>query len=498
MPIDTRIPQSPGWWLERLARRLADPTRQRRLNTLDSWVRGEPPLPVGAEAAREVFRSFQREARTNFAELIVEATRERMVPIGIRTSADGDETGDAEAWRIWTRAGMKVKSAEVHRALFTFGESYVIVGPVSPFTGVPTITNEDPRQVITEHDPADDRRVLAALKLFHDDVAGQDLAYLYLPGVLLVATRQTGGDFSGLTGTTFGTPVNSLIQFNSDAFDWDQSLSGVLPAGLMPVHRLRNQDGTGEFEPHLDLLRRINTQILQRMSISVVQAFRQRAVKGLPERDGAGVVIDYTDMFAADPGALWQVPDGVDFWESAQGDLTPILSAVKDDVQSLAAVTRTPMHMLMPAGQNQSAEGASLQREGLVFKIEDRIERVTEGWSAVLATAFLWMGDKARADLDQLSLVWRPPERLSLAERADANSKLVDVPWRTRMVEVMGFPPDQVDRMESERAGDQLLDAAITQGTAADTTQPAGPAVPAQPAPVNQPAPPAQPVPAPA
>jgi hypothetical protein len=473
--IDTRTPLSPGWWIERLARKLTDPKRQKRFKELDDWYRGVPPLPPGAENCADAFRAFQRESRTNFAELIVTAIRERMVPIGIRTSADGDETGDAEAWRMWTRAGMKKTSAEVHKAMFTLSESYVITGPVSPFTGVPTVTAEDPRQVITEHDPADDRRIVAALKLFHDDIQGRDLAYLYLPGVVLVASRETG------------PRASHRVQFSSQAYSWDESLSGTLPDGMMPVRRFLNEDGTGEFETHLDLLRRINTGILQRMTIAVLQAFRQRAATGLPEKDERGQVIDYTDIFAADPGALWQLPAGVEMWESGQVDLTPVLAGTKDDVQQLGAVSRTPMHMLMPDGANQTAEGANIQREGLTFKALDRIAVATEEWSGVLSDCFLWMGDEQRADLDALTVLWRPPERLSLAERADANAKLTDVPWRTRMIEVMGYTPDQVDRMETERAADQLLASALAQQTAPQPGQQGRPGqqVP-EPAPTRQ------------
>lgn len=451
MPIDVKTPQSAGWWLERLSQKLTDKKRQARLELLNDWFVGDPPLPVGAENSREAYQAFQRSARSNFAELVVEALRERMTPVGIRTSADGDETGDAEAWRIWQRAGLEVEAAEVHRTALSLGDAYVIVGPVDPDSGVPVITAEDPRQVVTEHDPLQQRRVVAALKMFYDDLAERELAYLYLPGRVYVA------EHLGKRGTVVVT------RFNGRSWSWDEDKGGAdgqeLPDGMMPVIRFRNSRGVGEFEPHLDLLARINTGILNRMTIAVMQAFRQRAAKNLPETDSAGNVIDYSEIFAADPGALWQLPEGVEMWESQQTDLTPILSAVKDDVQHLAAVTRTPMHMLMPAGDNQSAEGASLQREGLTFKADDRIARFTPGWSQVMATAFRWMNDKERADLNALNVLWKPPERLSLAERADASvkAKADDVPWRTRMTKIWGFSPDEVDRMAAERASDAVL-----------------------------------------
>src|SRR5690606_14672608 len=152
--------------------------------------------------------------------------------------------------------------------------------------------------------------------------------------------------------------------------------------------------GRGEFERHLAILDRINYTILSRLEIATLQAFRQRAIKGdLPRKDAQGNLIDYDDIFSADPGALWMVPATADIWESGQVDLGPIRSAVRDDVQDLAAVTRTPLFYLTPEATNGSAEGASLAREGLVFKAADRLAETTAPWARVMQLAFLFEGD---------------------------------------------------------------------------------------------------------
>jgi hypothetical protein len=119
------------------------------------------------------------------------------------------------------------------------------------------------------------------------------------------------------------------------------------------------------------------------------------------------------------------------------------------------------MHYLSPEGANQSAEGASLAREGLVFKTEDRIARATVGWSRVMSLMFKWMGDTERADLLDLEPLWKPAERYSLSERADANSKFQDVPFNSRMKLVGQFTPAEVAEMEVERAGEQILTEAL-------------------------------------
>ncbi|MGI8711089.1 MAG: phage portal protein, partial [Acidimicrobiales bacterium] len=201
----------------------------------------------------------------------------------------------------------------------------------------------------------------------------------------------------------------------------------------------------------------INVMLLQRVTIAMMQAFRQRAIKGIPVADAEGREVDYSNVFAADPGALWQLPDDAEIWESGQVDLTPILESVKADVRDLAAVTKVPMFYLFPDAANGSAEGASLQREGLVFKVADRIEQTSESWERVMSLAFGFAGDRERASLVDMETLWQPPERFSLAERYDANSKATDVPWRTRMSDILQFSPQQVARMEAERVTDAFL-----------------------------------------
>ncbi len=458
MPIDTLAARSPGWWLQRLILRLAD--RQARFDTLDDYYTGEASVPVSStKAVRQAYQRLMRLAGTNFAELVVEAVRERMVVTGFRTGADADDLGDKEAWRIWQANSLDADALLVHRSSLVLSEGYVIVGGPDPDIDAPLITPEDPREVYVEHDPIRRRRPVAAVKVFVDDVDDVQRAYLYLPGMVLRAARNK--------------PPIGATSVDWSGWEWDDG--EALPAPVVPVVAFPNratlvdrQDGQGrawgEFEPHLAVLDRINYTILNRLEIATLQAFRQRAVKGVPTHNALGEEIDYDDIFAADPGALWLLPETAELWESGQVDLGPIRQAIRDDVQDLAAVTRTPLFYLTPDATNGSAEGASLAREGLVFKTADRIVAASEAWEQVMSLAFLFAGDEARAHRGDMEALWASPERFSLAERYDAASKAqaAGVPWRTVMRDVLQFSPQQVDRMEADRATDAFLAAALT------------------------------------
>lgn len=484
MPIDIKTPPpsglaqetGAGWWMHRLARKLYDAKRAKRLDDLDARWRGEPPLPEGASSWRPAFRAFQKQSRLNLAALLVESCRNRMTPRGVRTSADGDTTGDSEAWRIWQRAYMPLVEPEVHRLMLRFGESFALTSPVDPDTKVPVVTAEDPRYVVSEQDPLQPWRTVAGLKIYRDSISGEDVALLYRPGRLDVAVRP------------FDRP-DLLVEdprpsrFSAD-WEWSAERSKILPPGMMPLVRFENHEGVAEFERHVDLLDRINAEILRLMVITQLQAFRQRGMQGLPMKGDDGKDIDWTGMFEADPGSLWAIPPDVEVWESQTVDITPILVGVRDALRQLAAVTATTMTTLDPSGENQSAEGAANSKEGQTFKVLDRITLATPRWSTVMRNNFLWMAEAAadeaareealrRADLDGISLIWDKPDKPSLSERASAATQAAaaGVPWRTIMIEIMDFSPDQVDRMEIEREDDAIFDARVAQMKAASVAR---------------------------
>lgn len=451
MPIDTSKAGTPGWWLARLTKKLAE--NQGRYETLDRYYRGENGIPhMSDKAVRDAYQRMMRMARTNFAELVVEAVRERMKPTGFLTGAEGDELGDAEAWRIWQANSLDADHALVDRASLAMSMGYVIVGGVDPELNAPLITPEDPREVVVEHVPGRRRKAAAALKLFRDDANGADFAYLYLPGQLYRAGRPVTGESTSLT------PDMARWEW-VDRKEYPAELSDVVPVVAFPNRAEMGGHALGEFEPHLGVLDRINYTILNRMEIATLQAFRQRAIKGPPSVDADGNQIDYDDIFASDPGALWLLPETATIWESQQVDLGPLRSAIRDDVQDLAAASRTPLFYLTPDAANGSAEGASLAREGLVFKTADRIAQASESWEQVMHLAFRFAGDTERASRRDMEVLWAPPERFSLSERYDAavKAQAAGVPWRSVMTDVLQFTPQQVARMEAERASDLLL-----------------------------------------
>jgi hypothetical protein len=461
VPIDTNTPE--GAAFSQLAKSLFD--RQPRLDHLYSYYEGQPPLPEGMSNLRDLAYDFFRTSRTNFAELVAEAPRERMKPTGIRTSVDNDDAGDDAAWQTWTSAGLPIVSADVHQWMCVLGDGYAIVSKTA--SGRVVVTAEDPRQVITRHDPLTGD-VVDALKIFRDEITGLDVAYMYRPGQVFVAKRTAKAM----------SPVG--MAFTAGDWEWDTDLSVPLPAGfddVVPVIRFQNRDGVGEYERHIDVLDRINRSILRGLVIMTYQAFKQRAIQGdLPESNPDGSLINYQELLKSGPDALWLLPPDAKIWESGQVDINPIISFAKNDVMFLSAVSRTPLPMLTPDGAAQSAEGATSQREGLVYKTEDRIARVDPRWSDVLSLVFRFGGDLERAKADQISLQWAPVQRYSVSERANAIAQTRGVvSIYQQLTEIWGMSPSQAERNISELQSDIILTAQMALANQ-QTAQPADPA----------------------
>lgn len=483
--LDFDTPNTPTWWAKMLVRQLVerrDSPNWRRdthneegvrppLNLLADYLRNEPPLTGVHQNWTETTREFLRLSRMNYAALVVGSVADRIVPIGWRTAAEGDRQGDKLAKRISDLNRLPLRFGDNVRNMLGLGDGYMAVGPVDETTGVPVITAEDPRDAITAENPATGRP-RAGVKLVRDDWDASDRVHIYLPGkpgrvyVLINRSKTPAINKNGLRLSAVG----SQWEFFEEAGGANGQVLPELMNGRIPLVRFQNQDGVGEFEAHLPVLDRINDGIFERVTIAKLQAFRQRAFEGMPDvypddHPKAGETIEYdADAFSADPGALWRLPPGVKIWESASIDLTPILSTIKDDVEKLAAVTRTPLHMITPDAASGSAEGATTMREGHEFRVEDRITRCKYGSAEVMSLAFAWMGDKQRAQVEEIETIFAPTARYSLEQKmsAAAQAKAAGLPQASIFTDIMGYSPSDLARLESERGDDLLFSVTTT------------------------------------
>lgn len=466
--IDSQTPGSPGWWFKRLAEKQV--ARLPELHRLHRYAIGDADLPEGDARVRETFQTFQRKARSNYVGLLCESLLERLRVTGFRAGSDATSGDDKDAWSMWQANNMDADIALGFRAALYKREAYLMIGPPDGSAGrYPVISVEDPREVIAEMDPLRKRRPLAALKMWNDTVTNQRRALLMLPDFLY----------------SFTAPISAAEEmrpFDGFALDaWSPAGKTKNSIGRVPLVRLPNRmniDGTcmAEAEDVIDIQDRINNQILDRLVISKMQAYRQRWVTGASFEDEDG-----NPMEPFKPGAdlVWAVEDETaKFGDFSQADLTPILSAVRDDVKDMAVISRTPGHYLLGEFVNASGDAFTASETGLVAKAKERMAHFGEAIEEAIRIGYLYLKD-ARADAFDSEVQWGDPQRRALAEMADAATKLsaAGVPWRTLMG-VLNFTPQEIDRMSAERAADALLASALapppapTQNAPQSGTQP--------------------------
>ena len=474
MALSNELAKQPGtdeWWIIRLSKALG--ARLPRIHELEDWMDGNPPI-ANPDVKNEGFERLRKIARLNLAEMIINAMLYRMSPMAFRTASKQDDTGDENARKIWKRNNMKLTATETIEWMLSMSVSYMIVGKDEK--GKALITSEHPEQVITEEDPSQGHTI-AGLKIYRDDLTNSDIAVLYCTdGRVRTARHEGKSSFLPKRG-------QKDWMMRAGAWTWDE-VTEQSPTGKPPIFKFENRNAKGEFEKHLDTLERINHTILQRMIIIAFQAFRQRGVKGVPNTDKeTGKEIDYTDIFKSDPGAVWILPATAEFWESGQTSIEPVLQAVKDDIQNLAVASSTPMFVAFPDSSNGSAEGANVQRENLIFKIEDAINRIDGKLAAVMSSSFHIEGMEELAQLEEIEVIWASPRRSTLAERA-ASAQLAiaaGLPWRMTMQKFMELTLDEIKVAEAERDEEMFKMAAMgllappgQPGQSPGTNQPGG------------------------
>lgn len=456
MLADATTSGSPAWWLLRLGQKLS--AEQPRFDRLERYWNGDPPVPFGNRKMREAYRRLQKMARTNFGLLLVESVVERLTVVGFRAGSDATDDADKAAWSQWQRNALDADSTLIHRAASKMSRSYAIVGEDPDAPGEPLVTAEDPRQVVHESSPSNRRKVLAAMKTWRDDVAGRQLAVVYLPDRICYfrATAQVSKDATAAEVWQPGSWELDASEQYPDAYA-ENPFAPVVP--VVPFVNRPDIDGQGlgEYEDVTDILDRINTSILDRLVIAAMQAYRQRYATGVETEDEQG---NATAEF--DPGAdlMWAVADEkAKFGEFGVTDLTPIVKAIESDVAYLGAISRTPPSYLLAAIVNASGDALSAAEVGLVSKCHERAVEFGNSWEQVYRLMSVVSGNQVADDAEVL---WKDPQFRSLAELSSANVQLMTagVPWRTRMRQ-LDYTPAEIDRMDAERHADALMAATL-------------------------------------
>lgn len=470
--------ESPEWWRDRLEPRLRTDRK-----TMNLWWRyhiGDHPPPEMPEKIRDkllpTYRALQRRSRVNFMRMVVEAYADRMRPVGFWLGSDSDAPRDELSWRIWQASRL---DRDIHAA-FTWalakGRSYLSVWAHDD-EELPRISAESPTQVIVEHEPGRPERRAAALKVYHDQLAEEDVALVYLPdGVYEYRRRRNRGvpgsyEESDFFANPFNLPVVPIVPiYNRPETDPTEKAEDrpILAAG-----------GDSEIADLVYIQDRINETVFNGLLAAWYSAFKQKWATGLtvekvPKKDDDGnyILDDETGepvMVPVEPfdlGAdrlIVSEDENTKFGEFSETDLTGYIKLRERDLEDLTITSRLPRHYLIQQGQAPSGDSMVSAEAGFVGRIRHKFDDYADPTEEAVGIARAFAGEEPLPP--DAELRWDDPENQSLAQLTDAVIKEYEAGLITREVaqERLNYSPQQIARMRGELAGDGLLQRVIEQ-----------------------------------
>lgn len=444
--------RTPAEWRDFLERKLHD--RWAAWQIFDDYYEGNSRVGAWLRTIQTAFRgtplgNLLATLNDNYMTLVVDAPAERLRVNGFRF---GDKKADKDAERIWQDNGLDGESNMLHTEAIKLGEAYWLVQPNGDS---PIITAEHPSQFIVATAPGNRRHRLAAFKKWIED-DGSLRCNVFLPDrVVKYAARRD--------------PVSVPDQRVS----WETIAAASNPLGEVPGVPAPNNPSMlrgGRSDLAYGAIP-LQDQILKTVADSLIaseyQGLPQRVLLGVePPRDpDTGRPIKFE---TAAKSRLWYFNNpNAKAHEFSAADLKNLRETVDGFIRDLAAQTRIPIYYFHPqAISNISAEALIGLDAGLVSKVTDKQSPFGEAHEETMRLAFKSIDpNDPRASYTQAETVWADTESRSQAQVVDAAQKKKDigVPF-TQLAEDMGYTPEQITRMETERAADVLL---------SDATEPA-------------------------
>jgi hypothetical protein len=262
--------------------------------------------------------------------------------------------------------------------------------------------------------------------------------------------------------------------------DWEYIEERTHGLPVPPVARCVNRidlDGrtTGEIEPVLPLLRRIDQDTFDRLIIQRFGAWQVRYIAGMAkptkqaEAQAEKLRLRMEDILVStDPKSKFGVLPA--------SPLSPQIEATDADLRLLAAITQTPPHHLLGLSSNLQAEALAAAESGLQRKSFDFRTNAEQFYVDLVRLDAMSRGDMDTAIAYDLQVRWRDTESRSMTQAADALGKLavqLKVPIEMLWERIPGWTDDDVERAKTlvETGSIEALIAEMTAGLGGDTTQ---------------------------
>jgi hypothetical protein len=479
MAIDLQNPvaDTPEWWLKRLLATLRGRTTAAR--EYEEFHEGTQRLAFASDKFAEVFGRRYARLPANLMPLVVNAEKDRLIVQGFRFA--NRPKGDPGVWRIWQENQLDAESQIAHEIALVKMQAFALVTPMNGAT--PSITIEDPCEMVVESAPGNRRIRLAALKVYRDD-DGYMRAYLYRPATIF-RFRSTN-KVQGETVNTWESIQWQVYTEEGEAAEVPNKL-GVVP--VVPLTNRPRRDGSGrsEIAPVMGNQNAINKLRFDALVASEFVAFPQRWATNIdvPEDPDTGKPIS---PFRPGVDVLWmtrrptaeEVAEYGDklpspqFGQFTAGSLEGYFKAIEEELAMMVAASATPYYYLFgtPSSVPPTGESIKSSEAALVAKVKAQELHFGEGWEEVMRLALVAANQPSKARTDG-ETIWSDAETRNEGARTDSILKQYQaglIPDEFALEE-LGYSQQAIERIRTIKA-----DQAAAAAPAASTTPPATPA----------------------
>jgi Phage portal protein, SPP1 Gp6-like len=478
-------------------------TDEDRLEHIDRYVQGrhdDPYMPIQAD---DEYHLLARRCVSNWMPLLISTPAQALYVDGFRRGNVKDkgvarEIGALdEEWSHWQRSRLDARQGPIYKGALTFGHSFALTekqkgsnrwGQGKSFTK--GLSAKKTSAVF--EDPANDLVPYAALTVTRWPTAGHDNG----------KARLWDGDCE------YPVVFRSLMDAPS------VHVGPGVPHGASecPVTRFAaavDLEGrtVGVVEPMIVLNDRINQTVFDLLVAQTYGSFKVRTATGMApplqmraildesgqptgesevELDADGLPIPLNVnlnarrfLFAEDPAVKFSSLD--------ETPLDGFINSINMSIRQLSSISQTPPHYLLGQIANLSAEALQAAETSLARKVDAFRKSFGESWERVFRLAAELDGDTAMAEDIHGEVLWRDMESRSLAQTADALSKLqiLGIPDRGLWRRVPGVTQTELsswEDMQDSEPAKALADAVSRAAPSMAAKIPAGtPQLPATP-----------------
>ena len=435
----------------------------------DDLYYGRPFAPRTEDTTAE-YDNLRSLSPNNFAGLVVASLAQTAYIEGLRRPG----VDSIKAYDTFKRNRWLARQPAINRATIGVGVSYGAVTPgTDPLTGskMSKMLTRSAKTMSAFYQNDDDEWPVVAVEAtpWYEDAG--------VGNIMQVGWRVNLWDEYVIHHLTVKGDGTGRFTLNDSSEPWTYLSYTEHNLPVVPVVRNANRvdlDGrtTGEIEPIIPMLRRIDQDLFDRLIVQRFGAWQVRYIAGMakPSKDSdakaQALLLRVEDMLiSSDPSTK--------FGTLPAGPLDPMIGATDHDLRLLAAISQTPPHHLLGLSSNLQAEALTAATEGLKRKSFDYRTNAGMFHEQMARLVSLAEGDLETANAYDMQVRWKDDESQSFLNAATALGTLatqLKVPVEMLWERIPGWTDDDVKRakdMVESGSLDQLI-AALEAQTQAD------------------------------